>query len=115
MMPFLAAALSSPFARWLAGGAAVVVVLAWVYGMGQNAAQDRCDADALRARIAAMERDMAQAIAAEEDARRRADTLTKKDAERNAIIDTLQRERETLANGVCRLSPDDLGRLRRIN
>ena len=84
------------------------------YLTGYAGAQAACEADKLRAQLAATQRDLDAARAAETDARRRADILDETLRANQDQIDEYETELAKRPNAACGLSDDDLRRLHNL-
>lgn len=95
-------------------GLVVIAALAgWWWGW--SGAREACEADALRAQIAAMRADVVAAREAERRAARQAEQLAAEAATNQERVDALTADLASLPDGDgCRASGDDVRRLRDI-
>ncbi len=116
MLSFLAKAwglLSSPLARALGVGLIALSVLGYAYSKGYGDASAKCEAEALRAKIATLERDLDISRKAELRAREQEAAAEAREDALNERLTSYETGLGT-APDVCLLSPADADGLRKL-
>lgn len=102
------AAILSPAGRWLISMALGAAVLGGVWLHGYRTAADSCEAEQLRAALAAAQRDLSVSRAAAEDATRRAAILDETLQANQERLDDYETALAARPDARCALTGDDL-------